>query len=335
MTSSTREQALGAHALLRHALAKTQGELIAERASCSDEPGLMKRMYGSAGRRLSMWADEERIISVLGNTKVLVSTFRVFLRGGIEPVPVWLLGDLVDIVGPGIVGAALRRARKAENDLRVTPYLDAIGVDVAMNHGDEKRALSPATRALQHLPKKEVLLRARVAARASQAAHSRGRKQQSLSLLQQAVQLDPSVIRRLGMSLPAKVRARGGATSAELVADLLEDSPRFHSGRGFVVDVSGSGRALKVCLQTWSGSSLSCTTVGPLGTDPKTKKPKNESLRDYAARLITAFHGRALAMPLGLSTTDLSSLDGSTIVADQAARERLRSLLDEAVEGGK
>jgi hypothetical protein len=38
-------------------------------------------------------------------------------------------------------------------------------------------------------------------------------------------------------------------------------------------------------------------------------------------------------MPLGLSGTDLSSLDGSTTVAEQAVRERLRGVLDDLVEG--
>ena len=37
-------------------------------------------------------------------------------------------------------------------------------------------------------------------------------------------------------------------------------------------------------------------------------------------------------LPLGLSGTDLSSLDGSTTVAEQAVREQLSGVLDELVE---
>ena len=59
------------------------------------------------------------------------------------------------------------------------------------------------------------------------------------------------------------------------------------------------------------------------------KGAKKLTLDEQAARLVDAFHKQALAMPLGLTGTDLSSLDGSTTVAEQAVRQRLKGVLDE------
>ncbi len=336
LSSSSREQALGAHALLRRALARTQGELLAEQASYSDEPGLMSRAYDGAGRSLSVWADEERIVSVLSDTDRLVSTFRVFLRGGIEPVPVWLLGDLIDVLGTGIVAAAIKRARKKESDPGVVPYFDALAAELALARGDEKRALKLAQKALETLPKREALLKARTAAAGARAARDRGKRQLYLSLLEQTMQLDPSVIRRLGMSIPAKIKLAQKSRTGQLVAEKLDDSPRLDSeSKAFVVDVLGTGRDLQVCLRGPQGAKLSCAVASPPDTDPKTKKPKTENDEEYATRVAAAFHKKALAMPLGLSGVDLSSLDGSTTVAEQAARDRLKGILDGAVKDKK
>ena len=336
LSSSSREQALGAHALLRRALARTHGELLAEKASYSDEPGLLSRAYGGAGRGLSVWADEERIVSVLSDTDRLVATFRVFLRGGIEPVPVWLLGDLIDVLGTGIVGAAIKRARKMEKDPRVAPYFDALSAELALAQGDEKRAIKLAKSALAALPKREALLKARTAAAAARAAKDQGKRQLYLSLLEQTMQLDPSIIRRLGMSIPAKISLAEKSKTGRLLADKLEDSPRLdHDSKAFVVDIRGTARQLQVCLRGPQGAQLSCAIASPPAVDPKTKKPKTESDEQYAARVAEAFHMKALAMPLGLSSVDLASLDGSTTVAEQAARDRLQGILDGAVKDKK
>ena len=333
LTSSTREQALGAHALLRRALALTEGELIAEKASYSDDPGLLERAYGAAGRRFSVWGDEERIVISLTDDDRLVSTLRVFLRGGIEPLPVWLLGDLADVLGPGIVGVALERARRLEEDPRVDPYFDAIEAEVALVGGANRRALRLAQTALESLPKSEGLLRGRVAAVAARAADELGQRSVFLALLEQAMQLDPSVIRRLRMSIPASIQLASDSKTGSLLAERLADSPRLHREKdGFGVQIFGADRELQVCLNTPVGTRLSCAVAPPLEPDPSTGEPPPETNTQYVARVAEAFHRQALAMPLGLSRVDLNSLDGTTTVAEQAARDRLRGVLKDAVD---
>jgi hypothetical protein len=334
LTSSTREQALGAHALLRRALALTEGELIAERASYSGEPGLWARAYGGAGRRFSVWADEERVVTALTDDDRLVSTLRVFLRGGIEPVPVWLLGDLVEVLGSGVVGVALRRARKLEDDERAHPYFDALEAEVALGAGANRRAARLAASALGSLPRGEGLLRARVAAIGACAADELGDRAGYLGLLEQAMQLDPSVLRRLRMSIPVRIELAAESKTGSLLADRLADSPRLHREKdGFQLQIFGTGRELEVCLNTPVGTRLACAVAPPPDVDPETDEPRRETNGEYVARLAETFHRQAMAMPLGLSRVDLSSLDGSTTVAEQAARDRLRGVLEKAVEG--
>ncbi len=331
LTSSTPEQALGAHALLRRALARTQGELDAERASYDEAVGLRQVVSAAAKRRLAILADEERVIRVLSDTERLVSTLRVFLRGGIEPVPVWLIGDLVDVLGPGIVAVGLEKARDAEEDDDVEPYFDAFEAEVSWARGDAARALKLAERALAALPKSEALLKARVAAVGAAAAADEGDTSRHLALLVRALQLDPSVVRRAGLSLPAKVTSDGGEP-AKKVANKLRRSPRLDvGGGGFQLHVAGTGDALETCLATPDGTRLSCSKT-ERATEGEAKGSKLESLESFATRAAADFHVTALAMPLGLSATDLTSLDGSTTVAEQAAREKLDKLLEDAVK---
>lgn len=332
LTSSTPEQALGAHALLRRALAKTQSELEAEQASYDESVSLVGRATRAANRRFEILADEERVISVLTDSDRLVSTLRVFLRGGIEPVPVWLVGDLVDVLGAGIVSVGLHLARDDEQEEDVDAYFDAIEAEVALAQGDETRALELAKRALEDLPKSEVLLKGRVAAVGAQAAWDDGNTKLYLSLLTRAMELDPSVIRRLGMSIPAKIKASSDKR-AQLTAEKLESSPRLRTGGGgFLIDIGESEDAIEICLATPDGTRLSCAITPPPAVDDKTGKPKKESTEAYATRAAEAFHAKALAMPLGLSAADLTSLDGSTTVAEQAHREKLDKLLEEQLK---
>ncbi len=332
LTSSTPERALGAHALLRRALAMTQAELATERESYGLEGLETDGAWGRADRRVSILADEERVVGVLRDTERLVSTLRVFSRGGIEPVPVWLLGDLVDVLGAGVMAVALDLARHEEDDDDVKSYFDALQAEIAYAQGDEARALMFARRALKSLPKREALLKARVAAVGAQAAESLGDDDLYLSLLADALQRDPSVIRRLGMRLPVEL-ASSESETALLVRERIAASPRIRLRKGgFRIDITGASRDLQVCLSTPQGAKLSCAKASGGKGRATEEAPSDESAEAYAARVAEAFHTQGLAMPLGLSAADLASLDSSTTVSEQAARDKLDSLLQDAVQ---
>lgn len=338
LTSSSKEQALGAHALLRMAMRKTHAEVEAERASWSGTKEAAKISAAQVQRQAEMWADGERIRGVLGDDDRLVSTFRMYVSGGLEPVPSWLVGDLVPILGAGVCSVVLDMVRAAEDDDAFEPYYDAFAAEIALHRGDEKQALRLAERAMEGLPEFESLLRARVAALAGQAAWKTGDQRQAVELWATAMSREAGVIRRRGIALPTQLRDDGSGPVAARVAELLEDSPRFELGYGsgsFELTISGSEREVEICLLEPAGGVLGCAST-PVKSEQsgegETGDDRGEELDDddFAALTVEAFHGRAFAMPLGLSNVDLGSLDGTATISEQASRERMQDLLDKA-----
>ncbi|MCC6526522.1 MAG: hypothetical protein IT373_27990 [Polyangiaceae bacterium] len=326
LSSSTSEQAIGGQALLRRALRRTWRELEAERAvyAGSTTPGIFGRLGSGLERWANDFADEERIISVMTDSDILLSTFRPYLSGGLDGVPIWLVGDLVDVLGAGVVAVVLRDVRQVDAQPTLAPYFDALECEVAMAQGDETRALGLAQQALDRLPKSEALLKARIAAHGFRAAQSEGKTDLAKSMLEQAMQLDPSVFRRLGLKIPARLGTMPAGDVGERVGDMLSSSPRLDIASGGITIQAESDRAgVALCTYGPSGTRLSC--VRP---DPPREGDKPPTAEEQAQKLVEAFHRRALAVPLGLSGTDLSSLDGTTTVGQQAVNKELDGVLE-------
>lgn len=335
LTSSSKEQALGAHALLRRSLRTTHAEIEAERAVWSGTAEAARITLADAERNMQDWADAERIRGVLNDDDRLVSTFRMYVAGGLEPVPSWLVGDLVPILGAGVCSVVLDMVREAEDDEALEPYYVALEAEIALHRGDETEALQLAEKALETLPEFEALLRARIAAVAGEAAWELGKRDAALGFWATAMQRDAGVIRRRGITLPAALKNNGSGPVAERLVELLGDSPRFDFDEGgFTVTIDGSGRELEVCLLEPAGGVLGCATTPPEPTaDERTKgipgaDPSELEDDDYAAMTAEAFHERAFAMPVGLSNVDLGSLDGTATISEEANRERMQNLLD-------
>jgi tetratricopeptide (TPR) repeat protein len=353
LTTSRPEQALGAHSLLRRALRITDDERAYELAGARGFFGGFGDRMAVSGHTSQIWADEERIRSVLSNDERITRTFRIYVKGGIEPIPVWLLGDLVEVLGAGVVSVALRRARVDEGeDTRMAPYYQALEAEIALEQGDEGRAQNLAAAALESLPPAEALLRARVAAIAAVAATERDQHATALGFYEQALGLDGGVFRRMRLSIPAEVRANGGGL-AEEVADMLEGSPRFRDDRGFTVLVSAiENGAVEACLLNPSGARVGCSSVDPHALeqqfleavqeyDQTLAQRREEGAEtddveapepiDPAEKLVRDFHDRIFSAPVTLSSHDLTSLDGRTTTGGEVARERMENLLDQAI----
>lgn len=322
LTSVRYEQSLAGHALLRRAARRTWAEQKAEQASA--------RGFLAGAKELIRWlpdpienaADEERIRGVMADEDCLLASLRPYVNGGMDPGPTWLVGDLIEILGPGVVKIMLARARQAERNLvPVIPLHDALAAELEAALGNTEQAVVWAEKAGRTLPKGEALLRARTAAVGARAAEREGLLAKALGFYAQAMQSDPGVFRRQGWGIPAVVKVGQGGEPAEAIAELLRHSPRLAaSSAGFVVRVDSSASGTKICVLMPDGSKLSCTDVAPA---------QGENALGHAQRAIDAFHQNAFAMRVGLSATDLNSLDGSNTVADDKQRERLRGVLDE------
>jgi len=298
---------------------------------------------------VAVYPDDERIRSALSDEKRLVATLRLYVRGGIEPLPVWLVGDLVQVMGPGVISVALRRARKSEGARSpIQTYYDAVEAEVLLARGDEDLALAMAERAADALPKTEVLLRARVLAVAAESARRLGKYTTEAARLEQVLRVDGGVLRRLRLSIPAQFKAEGSALSKDASA-AIERSPRFRDDPGFVVRVTevappggGNKDGLRACLLTGRNERIACAEVhrdeGKAGTPPADAKTSGKAITPgkqdretddaLTARLAAVFHHRVFAAEVALSSIDTNSLDGRVSTGSEAAREEMEKTLE-------
>lgn len=353
LTSSSAEQALGANALLRRAIRRTHAERLREAASWNGTVDRWRGRGRAARSALASRGDDERVTAVLTEDARLYATFRFHVSGGLEPVPPWLLGDLVDVLGPGVVHVGLERAAQMESDAEdgmpelTEGYRDAVEAEVALAWGDERECRRLAESALAKLPDAEVLLRARVLAVASEAARRQGDTAAQVELLTGAMDADAGVIRRLGLSLPVRIKNRGSGGAAARLETLLGRSPRLHRGDGFEVVIEGEGDGLGACLVSLQGAQLACAQLpAPATTEEAGEAPPRDgdddggkaepdgplSDDDIAAGVAEAFHDEAFAMPVGLANIDLGSLDGTATVSEEAVREKMQGVLDGIME---
>lgn len=335
MTSTKPEQTAGANALMRRSILRLGAELASERATYSGWKAAPGHLAESARLAAAGWPDAQRVVGAMLDEERLVNTLRIYIDGGIEYVPTWLIGDLVSVLGPGVFLTALGEARAREKEVPgFEAFYDAFEAEARLAQGDEGMALLLAKRALAKLPKAEVLLKARTAAIGGQAALEKDDLPAALGFFERAMQADPGIVRRLGLRLPVRFVVGGGQASAE-TASLLRRSPRLREeSQGFVVTVRDDGREIETCLRTPLDAELSCARV-PIALPP----PKDESAAAEAKlkassgpteppqRAAEAFHKGVFALKMNLSESDLRSLDGGTTATNDATHEKMKELM--------
>ncbi len=249
-------------------------------------------------------ADEERLVGTF-----LVGTHRAAV------MPPWLVGELVDVLGAGVVREAIRRARREDERDGAAAYYDSFEAEAALAAGDPERARELATRALAELNPAEALLRARVLAVVAEAARRQGDARAASDAYGEAFQVDPGVFRRFGWSVPVRYELGGGLS--EDVAELIAGAARFDTEDwGLTVQVQADRHQGQACLLDPGGSQLGCASV--------TASAEGETEDEYAARLARAFFDAAFAPRVSLSQADANGLDGS----NRVSRDPLRTMFD-------
>jgi hypothetical protein len=266
--------------------------------------------------RIEAWTSARQAARLLADDERLVGTFRIGTStSGI--MPPWLAGELVEVLGAGVVREAVRRAKRADGRDEAGPYYDAFEAEAALGSGDPERALELTTRSLAELGPSEALLRARVQALAAESARATGSARSArdvLALYEAAFQTDPGVFRRLGLSVPVRVTSSGGVI-AEDIADAIGSSPRFDVGEaGLTLRIEVNAAGGDVCLLGAGGSVLTCALAEA--------KP-DESPEELALRVTDRFHRDTFAPRVDLSQADIGSLDGS----NRVSRDPLEDLM--------
>lgn len=318
-TSSNTEQLQAAAALIDLRAQLTAAEMAAETASWAELWPATKARAEELQRRLRAWSSGRRAAALMADERILVSSLRPYLAGSIE-LPEWLEPTLVSVLGPGVVAAALERAEAIETLDAASGYFAAFRAEIAFAQGDERAALDHIEEASNTLPGSEVLLRARLAARGAQAARANGDAERALAYFDRAMQMDPGVIRRLGIALPTRISASAGPI-AKQAAKHLRRSPRLDlEDWGFEVQIEGLTDAGDACLIGPRGTRISCTVVQARAGD---------DVESIGRRLAKEFHQQTFAPRLDLTQADLRSLDGSPTAAGGRSHERMKSVLSE------
>ena len=345
LTTSNAEQARAHHALLRQMIRRVLIEEHQEEASWHGLSSRLGAAFGAVAESVAGWPDDERVSAVLTDEETLIATLRPYIQGGIAENAPWIVGELVDIVGPGVIAVALETARRQDRDqppdmrTRLFAYYDALEGEVELVRGNDGRARALVESALRDLPPTESLLRARVAAVGSEAAPT---ERERLAFLEQVLQLDPSTIRRMDLTLPARIRVEGSGLARE-AAELIEASPRLSSGSpSFEVVVSSTGQGLSACLLDQHGNQVRCATVAPepeptresttptaQGEVPAADDEEPAERLTLPQQLAREFHRQVFSARMALSTVDMRSLDGRTSSGSQVVRDQLEGLLQE------
>jgi hypothetical protein len=233
----------------------------------------------------------------LDDERRLVGTFAIgTARSAV--MPPWLLGELIDVLGPGVVRAAVAEMAPQDDREGAAAYYEAVLAEVALEQREYGEAVEHAQRALGGLQPGDALLRERVRVILAKALSD---PREAAMLFEEVLAVDPGLFRRLGWALPVEVRSSDAAIDRALAESVLR-SPRFaDADHGLRVQVDGA----RVCLFGPSGASWGCSEA---------KLEEDETGRSYTQRIIDSFHQEIFSPRVDLSRIDINSLDGSNRV---------------------
>ncbi|RMF76473.1 MAG: hypothetical protein D6738_01345, partial [Acidobacteria bacterium] len=330
-------------------LSGTDAELRAENALLDRRihVELAQRAREAAGlaavrRRPLLWLDGLR-----HRTLAWASGRRVrplLLAGGLRPVltlteapgpqldvPDWLYPDAIELFGAGPALTLLGELAADPPPAERMPQdvwngrLAALAAEASWLRGDTEGCLEQGRRARRLLPRAEMLLRTRVAARMADALRRAGRlDHEAVALYDEVLASDPGLLRRLALPLPVGVAGADDGSPAGRAVRLALASPRFVAwpASPFVLAAYGD----RACLAGPGGAQLACAARTDGGPDIETGTALlgvgPDDPRLLAWRLLLA----AFAPRLDLSQTDLATLDGTPVVErglDEAVADEL------------
>jgi tetratricopeptide (TPR) repeat protein len=308
-------------ALLDRRACLLSAEILGEDAAA--EPFWRRPWLAVRGLALELdaWTSGRQAARLLADDRRLVGTFRIgTARSAV--MPPWLAGELVDVLGAGVVREAVRRARASDRRERAPAYYDAFECEAALAQGQEARAILLGERALAGLPPAEALLRSRVYALVATAAWRSGKTAEAHRAYDAALQRDPGVFRRLGLAVPVRLPESRGEVAAAVRA-VLARSPRLaeDASASLSVSIEANGSSGRACLVGADGSVLGC---GEAGASP------GDDSSALARRIAAAFHSRVFAPRVDLTQADVGSLDGSSRVS----RDPLEGIDPQGIDSG-
>jgi tetratricopeptide (TPR) repeat protein len=301
-------------ALLDRRGRRMAAELLLERAATEPWYARPLSWAKAAWLRVDAQRSASLVEKLLSDDARLTGSFRIGTASS-AVMPPWLLGELVEVLGPGVVAEATRRARSRDRRAGVSAYYDAVEAEVAWTGGEGARAVKLADRALAALGPSEILLQARLMAIAADAAREQGQMDVARARYDAAFQRDPGVFRRLELAVAVEVRPAGGEIAHD-VASMLARAPRFRSERGgLALSVRADRASSRVCLSGGQGEVIACA---------ESRAKRSESGDDFAARAAQEALTQLFSPRVDLTQMDINSLDGQNL----SGRDALQTVFE-------
>ena len=252
--------------------------------------------------RVDAWLSGRKARKLLGDERRLVGSFRIGTSRA-AVVPAWLVGDLVEVMGPSVVLRALKKARKDDSRALAPAYFDAFECEVNMHDEAYDRAISKCTRAIEALPTGEALLRSRAVALRGHAYFENAQYQLARADFEGALLSDPGIFSRLELPLPVRFRTESGSYG-ELESALGRLSNIDEHEQGLIISFSNDQGYGQACLLSKS-ASIGCLTLG---------KRTNEDADVFTQRMVSHFSNKMFSPRVNLSHAAANGLDGSNEV---------------------
>jgi len=253
--------------------------------------------------QFNAWRSERRAAALFAEFDVLQNRLRPYAPLDVH-IPEWIEPEIVGSIGTGVMSNIIEQANSNGAFMLNAGYYHSYKAEVAALDNDRDAVMREGAAALNQLPVQEVLLRARLAAQMGKVAWRNNDYSQALTLFENAYLQDPSILRRLAISLPVDI-TNDGTEFSEKVADYLADSPRFsRNANGMSLEVS-TAPDLTICLKTRTGNILSCYTISAA---------ENESSKWNAKQLTQIFHTQTFGLGFEISQAQRSILMGSSVI---------------------
>jgi tetratricopeptide (TPR) repeat protein len=256
-----------------------------------------------------------KVRSLASNSGRLSNSLRPYYAPGTFIMTDWHRPDLVEVYGAGVASEALNqiyRERPESFDLE-KPSLEVIRGEVAWSRGDEDEAIDILKETVPKIGEARAVLRARAEARLAGVLFEEGRFEEAMEYGTRVLDTAPAMFRHLDISLPTRVETDGDKVCNE-VADMILDSPRFHSDqRGYLVKVRRSSGKLVATLLSPQQSLLAEVAVPEIKVVRKKTRPepqddkdvreaeREEEILEPPQELVALFHKKAFAPRLDLS----------------------------------
>lgn len=290
-------------ALINHIANRTAYEQKLEEAAWLDFPASLQARVDALGFWFKAWRSGRHAASLFADPQTLMNRLRPYAPLDVH-IPEWVEPDLVGLLGEGVVASILEQTREQGAFRLNEGYYFAYRTEISALQGDDVQTLAMADRAFQLLPDEENLLRARLQARVADAAWRLQEPEVALSNYEEALQGDPSILRRLGLRLPVRITGVDAPFEREVMG-LLEDSPRFlPAPNGLDLEVFPQNE-LTICLSTRGGVPLSCVQMGPI----------DETLQlRPAQQLVQEFHRQTFGLGYDISQSQRMRLLGNSVI---------------------